>query len=294
MLNLQKRIKNYLEFIPAFHCNLKCKNCSLASPYFKPQFLDFESFKKDCDKLKEFYQIDLARFTGGESTLHPDIVKFISYPKQIGLAFKSCVISNGINLLSASDEFWENVDVINLSIYKGTKIKYDKIINHLETIKQRFPHVKIIEVTDPEIISKLSSYTKDISSKGAEINIVPGMFKKIWKNTPNTDEEAQAVYDTCWMKESAHVVHEGRFHKCGISLIKVKLHEQENISMPFDYLVDSVNLHETDSGEKLDELMNSNKFLNSCKTCNGFNSGIDEPHAQMTEINVRDILFERK
>lgn len=262
----------------------------MASPYFKPQFVDYEKFKKDCDKLKEFYQIDVARFTGGEATLHPDIAKFISYPKEIGLAYKSCVISNGINLLSAKKEFWENVDIIHLSIYAGTNINYEKILRHLDNIKQEYPHVRIIEITNPEVIAQLSAYNKDITSKGAEVNIVPGMFKQIWTKEQKTDEEAQRIWQSCWMKDSTFAVHEGRFYRCPIPMIKTKLHQQENIPAPFDYASDSVDLYAPDANEKLEKLLSSTKFLNACKTCNGFNTGVDEPHSQLGVIDVGDIL----
>lgn len=287
---MQKRIKSYIEFYLTLHCNLKCKNCSMASPYFTPQFNDYESFKRDCDKLKEFYQIDVARFTGGEPTLHPEIAKFIAYPKQIGLAHKICVISNGIGLLSVSDEFWEHVDIIHLSVYRGTTINYDKIKTHIEKKKQQYPNLRVIEITDPEVIETLSAYNKDIASKGASINIVPGKFKKLWTKEEKTDEEAQLIWEKCWMKDSTFAVHQGRFYKCPIPMIKTKLYQQENKELPYDYDSDSVDLFAEDAHERMEELHNSRKFLNACKTCNGFNSAEDEDHSQLQSVNIEEII----
>lgn len=285
-----KRHKSYIEFYLALHCNLKCKNCSMASPYFKPQFNDYESFKRDCDKLNEFYQIDIARFTGGEASLHPDIVEFIKYPKKIGLAYKSCVITNGIGISRMPDEFWEHVDIINFSVYEGVAINYEKIRDLFKIKMQQYPHLKVFEVTDPEVISKFAAYSKDIASKGAEVNINPGMFKKIWTKVPNTIEDAQVIWEKCWMKDSTFAVHEGRFYKCPIPLIKTKLHQQENIPMPYDYLADSVDLFSIDAEQKLDELLSSDKCLNSCITCNGFNTAQEELHSQLSRIDIGEIL----
>lgn len=284
------RNKTYIEFYLTFHCNLKCSNCSMASPYFSPSYNNLETFKRDCDKLKEFYTLYAARFTGGEALLHPDIVEFITYPKKIGLAEKNCVITNGICLLTAKDDFWEAVDYIHLSVYNDTGINYQKIYDHIKKKQQQFPHIEVLEVTDPEVIKRLSGYKADVESKGAEVNLSIGTFKKLYSTEVKTDIEAQDIYNKCWMKDSTFAVHDGKFYKCPISLIKSKLYRQENLEMPFDFDSDAIDLFDTNAQENLDNLLNSNKFLQACKTCNGYNTAIDEPQSQLKIIDVRDIL----
>ncbi len=262
----------------------------MASPYFNPSYNDFETFKRDCDKLKEFYKLFAARFTGGEALLHPDIVKFITYPKEIGLAEKNCVITNGISLLSAKDDFWEAVDYIHLSVYDHTGINYQKIYDHIKKKQQTYPHVEVLEVTDPEVIKRLAGYKADVESKGAEVNLSYGTFKKLYSTEIKSDEEAQEIYNKCWMKESTFAVHEGKFYKCPISLIKSKLYKQENLLMPFDFDSDAVDLFGENAHEQLDILLESNNFLNACKTCNGYNTAIDEPQSQLKIIDIKDII----
>lgn len=262
----------------------------MASPYFKPSYSDFETFKRDCDKLSEFYKLYAARFTGGEALLHPDIAKFIRYPKEIGLAEKNCVITNGISLLSAKDDFWEAVDYIHLSVYDDTGINYQKIFDKIDEKIKEYPHIEMLEVTKPEVIRKLAGYKADVESKGSEVNLTFGTFKKLYSTTVKSDAEAQDIYNKCWMKDSTYAVHEGKFYKCPISLIKSKLYRQENLDMPFDFDSDAVDLFEVDAQEKLDQLLNSGNFLQACKTCNGYNTAIDEPQSQLKVIDIKDVL----
>lgn len=284
------RHKMYLEFFITLHCNLKCTNCSAASPYFKPSYNSFEQFKRDCDKLKEFYTIDAARFTGGEALLHPDVAKFISYPKEIGLAKVNCVVTNGISLLSAKDDFWEAVDYIHISVYRGTGINYEKIYNHVAKKMKQYPHIKLLEATDIESVKNLESYKTDIEDKGVDLNLSYGYFKKIHTKEVKTDQEAQELYNQCWMKNSCYIVNDGRLYKCPMSLVKSKLYEQENIKEPFDLSGDSVDLFSANARLELDQLLDSDRFLNACKTCNGFNTAPDEPQSQLKSINISDII----
>jgi len=59
-------------------CTFNCSNCTrFCGQHKKPFFMDFETFKKAVDSLKEFKGI--VGIMGGEPTLHPEFDKFIKY-----------------------------------------------------------------------------------------------------------------------------------------------------------------------------------------------------------------------
>ena len=59
-------------------CMYKCSNCTrFCGLYKKPFFMNFDTFKKAVDSLKDFKGI--VGIMGGEPTLHPEFDKFISY-----------------------------------------------------------------------------------------------------------------------------------------------------------------------------------------------------------------------
>jgi hypothetical protein len=70
---LQKR-KTLLRFDVhlAEHCNLRCIGCEHFSPLAKEEFLDIDSFKKDCIRLSELTNKDLEEMflLGGEPLLN--------------------------------------------------------------------------------------------------------------------------------------------------------------------------------------------------------------------------------
>lgn len=280
---------------PVLHCNLKCLNCSMASPYLKPEFESLEQFKKDCDALNKYYELDIARFTGGECTLHPEIVEFLKYPKEIGLAKMNCIITNGINLLSQPEEFWKNLDAINLSIYRDTNINYDKIIKKIEGYQKIYPKLQLRILTDMEVVKTLVGYQRDIVAKGSEVNIVNGHFKVMHhKDTLNTEEEALDIWKKCWLKDSAIAIYGGHFYRCPMTYVKAKLYEQSGIESPFDFSKDAIPLHQENTGELIKNMMESETNIQACRVCLGFNTGVDVPHRQMrpNEIKIKEIIYD--
>ncbi len=59
-------------------CRFNCSNCTrFCGQHKKPFFMDFETFKKAVDSLKDFKGI--VGIIGGEPTMHPEFEKFIKY-----------------------------------------------------------------------------------------------------------------------------------------------------------------------------------------------------------------------
>ena len=124
----------YIEYYVTLHCNLKCANCSVGSPFIDEWYSDYNSFVKDVEQLSKYMHVGIFRIIGGEPTLNPDIIKYLKYINQSSIANKTAVATNGINLIAQPKEFWEYCDIINLSIYENTNVNYDKILNFLDSL----------------------------------------------------------------------------------------------------------------------------------------------------------------
>ncbi len=93
------------------HCNLNCKGCDTYSPLAKEEFVSFEDFSRDLDKLKELApdrEMNIA-FMGGEPLLNPDITKLIRKTKEVYPEPRSVILTNGILLSQMSDDFWKTI-----------------------------------------------------------------------------------------------------------------------------------------------------------------------------------------
>ena len=115
--------REYLEYYLTYHCNLKCANCSVGSPYIDPTFhWDFDSFKNDVDNLSKYMRIKTLRLLGGEPTLHPDIADYMRYATESDLVTGGvAVATNGISFktdVTRVLEILQNVSYIRVREHK--------------------------------------------------------------------------------------------------------------------------------------------------------------------------------
>src|SRR5574342_243717 len=107
-----------LEYNLAEICNLRCAQCSAASPYFKaPHFPELDQFEQSLHPLSKWLYADQIKFLGGEPLLNKNICRFIDVAKRSGMFGKIRVTTNGLLLSKAPDEFWQKVDVVEISHY---------------------------------------------------------------------------------------------------------------------------------------------------------------------------------
>lgn len=93
------------------HCNLNCKGCDTYSPLAKEEFVSYEDFARDLDKLKELApdrEMNIS-FLGGEPLLNPDLIKLIRKTKSVYSETGPNILTNGILLSQMDDEFWKTI-----------------------------------------------------------------------------------------------------------------------------------------------------------------------------------------
>lgn len=90
----------YLEHHIVNHCNLKCNGCSHFSGLADEWYEDIEDFKKDFKRLKEITngQVGTIRIMGGEPLLHPYVLDFLIYTRELFPSTQIQIVTNGILL----------------------------------------------------------------------------------------------------------------------------------------------------------------------------------------------------
>lgn len=90
------------------HCNLNCASCNNFSPLADVEFLSFESFKRDIERMGILFNHECSyiRLLGGEPLLHPDIADFIKTSRENFHTGIIELITNGTLLANKDKEFW--------------------------------------------------------------------------------------------------------------------------------------------------------------------------------------------
>lgn len=181
-------------------CTLKCKECGSLMPFYpkeKQYSIDFETFKKDVDKLLlGVDKIHIFKLIGGEPLLVRDLDKMVEYCAKKQKIKNIEIITNGTivfsqNLLKALKKYRKKAFVV-ISNYSSNKeltcFKYDKIkdslaINQVEYLFMSYPWFQ----------------------RGA-----------IYKRGRDT-KEIKEVFKKCWQRNCIALL-DGKFHHCTRSI----------------------------------------------------------------------------
>src|SRR5207245_5171665 len=87
-----------LEVIVVAHCNLRCRGCAYLSPVMPVSVVPPEQIDQDLSVLARHYHASEARVLGGESLLHPDLVRVLQAIRGAGVCDTVRVITNGLLL----------------------------------------------------------------------------------------------------------------------------------------------------------------------------------------------------
>lgn len=119
-------------------CNCRCVMCDIYKN--PPKFISLKNAMKVLDFLSQ-NKFLIVYFTGGEPTLHPNVVDIVSYANQLGLvtamttngtAPRDLIMrlkESGLFLLSVSLDHWEANFCEKIRGHKDIKTKQEKTIN---------------------------------------------------------------------------------------------------------------------------------------------------------------------
>lgn len=180
-----------IEFNASEHCNLRCSNCNHASPYSRREFASAESFERDAVLLSKFLHADRLRILGGEPLLHPDLLRFVAIARKTGLADRIGVVTNGVLLSRQSDEFWSELDFVDVAVYPETESRID--VDSLQRKAARHATRIIFGMKD---VFRISLLDYPIENR-------PGLLRDIFKS--------------CFMANYCPTLKGGYLYRCSVS-----------------------------------------------------------------------------
>lgn len=260
-----------LEVFLTDKCNLRCEHCSASSPFLADANLpSLERFSRALRCLTGVLRCGQVKFVGGEPLLNRDICRFLREARASGMFGALRVTTNGSLLTRMTDEFWQLVDIVEISLYPGTAAPSAAELAAFERQAARFD-------------ARLESH---------EIR----HFMQAVSATRNEDPElVERVFSTCGEAHhwSCHLLYEGRLYRCSrvhsldryLGLLGVE-HEPFTLEdgLPID-----------DRASLLDDLrdyLGSSEPLKACSFCLG-TSGVWERNRQMTAEEIRAAKRER-
>lgn len=175
------------------HCNLNCKGCNAFCPIIEESFADTEMIRKDLARLSDLTDgsIGMLTISGGEPMLNPHLTEILVYARKCFSGQKLQIITNGILLEKASDEFW-TVCKDNRVIISLTRYPIEINIEKIKKIAMKY-NVNLVYQDDTDIREKTMYFTPLDSSGKQNIN----------KN-----------YRLCYMSNYTFTLENGKLYTC--------------------------------------------------------------------------------
>lgn len=235
-------------------CTLKCKECHSYMPYFKSHYMaDFETFKKEMDKLLKSVDLILSfRFQGGETLLVKDLAKMVEYACSKKQIQHIQIISNGTVIPSKE----------LLNAMKPPKVLFclsDYSDN--ATVKPLCKHEKIIDLCKQENIN-----IKHDKSFGGDF-----WFAKPEIKNSNSYNKENAIKNlkACWCNgmPKSFILFHSKIYICPSSVYFCN--EIPNFSTPNDEIIDIMEDDSNLLSKKLRKFIYK-KVYYLCSNCNTF------------------------
>ncbi len=225
----ESAVKNlgHLDVNVAAGCNVACASCSHAAPVNAHWFMPPEVLAADLARLKTVVHFQRIQMVGGEPTLHKNLPEMMRVARASGIANEVMVITNGRLLKRMPDEFWQELDTLQLSIYPN-----------LAADIPEFARAKCAEFKKPFYSTVYTDFHQQLRAE------------------PNDG----AHFETCHWRRDCYSVHAGRFHLCPQSIFFPK----NFMGLPEG--VDGLDL-EGITQEKFDAFLERKEPLSACRIC---------------------------
>jgi organic radical activating enzyme len=109
------------------HCNLRCRGCAHLSPAFPKHFVDVSAFSADLTTLAQSYHVKVLRLLGGEPLMHPNLLDIMTAARESQVADMIEVTTNGLLLPRVDPRFWQQADLVRISLYPGRSLKQHQL-----------------------------------------------------------------------------------------------------------------------------------------------------------------------
>ncbi|HHW11940.1 MAG TPA: radical SAM protein [Firmicutes bacterium] len=232
-----------IEYNLTEHCNLRCANCDHSANMLPKKFATIEQFKKDLEALSEVLHVQELKLLGGEPLLHEQVVEFVKLAREIKIADRIVLLTNGTLLKKAPKELWKLLDGIWISLYPGIKYSFDD--EYLQRLSDEY-NLWIWKKETPQFVQVLLNKRND------------------------NPKLVNFIYQMCLDAHtySCHTVHEGYYYKCApAAFMKKRL---EMLGVEYSDKMDGVPIHNNPNLKR--DLMNyiySKTPIAACSYCLG-------------------------
>lgn len=196
------------------------------------------------------------KLVGGEPLLHPALDDCLSIARRINIAPVVSVTTNGFLLPRASEQFWQQVQALTISLYPSPSLPAET--------------VAFIEQRATERAIPINWKRQD-------------QFVDMDLETQRTDTTVtQDIYNDCWLRERCHIVSHGRFYTC-----TRPPHFEVFFGNKRSFCEDGISLEAApDLADRLLLYLQRTKPLQACSFCRGGNATV-RPHRQMAPSEIR-------
>jgi len=210
------------------NCDKQCTGCSHASPILPPWSMPLEMIERDLLALKPFVTVGHLQILGGEPLLHKEIVGILRLVKRIRIDVCTTVITNGNLLPRMTEDFWRELEYLQISIYP---------------------------TLDPKI-----PWLAECKSREYGFGLGTTVFDSFYREIKAVPDDGVESFRNCGWRHDCYTVHRGHFYLCSQSCFFPKAIQglpPEIDGLPLEGLTE----------EKLGNFMNRTEPFNACRVC---------------------------
>lgn len=208
-------------------CNFRCASCSHGSPFSLPYWMKLETAGADLLKLSKVAHFEMLCLVGGEPTLHPEIVEFLKIAGNSPIADDIVVVTNGSKLDTMPDSFWNNIDVLRLSIY-------------------------------PKLPASVLEFAQAKCLKH-DVTLLAWHYPEFFKQLKTNLDDGVESFKNCSWRSDCYTVHEGHFYLCPQSAFFPErlMRQKSTAGLPLDGITE----------ETLQAFLDRTEPFEACKIC---------------------------
>lgn len=247
-----------IEVNAVWHCNLRCRSCSHGSPAMEERFADPSQVLHDLRRLRAVMVVEHVRVVGGEPLLHPQLPALLLAIKRSEISPNTRLLSNGVGLESAPDEFWQRLDEVHVSVYPATARRWRTI--------------------GPDVVRRSSEFGVPITVKRFEY------FRESFRPLDDDHDLTERIYSTCQVAHSWRclTVERGVLYPC----------PQSTLSNDGAAETDGLALDSIPSADGLAKWIAQESPRAACSSCTGSAGTLHVHEQQSAGLSIRSRLDE--
>lgn len=254
-----------LELHVAEHCNLRCRDCDVASPLWPERLLSPGEVAETLARLRPLLRAEVLKIVGGEPLLHPELEAVLRAARDSGVGERLRVTSNGRLPRRLTDDCLRLIDELTISHYSSA----------------------------PPPAAELARALERAARLGVRVNLKRvDRFSATIAEAPHEDlGVVQRTYDGCWLRHCSLLVRDGVFFKCTRPAYEderlARTGQARRPADPPSYRdEDGVPIDAADFPARALAYLLRREPLRACERCLG-SSGPSRPHAQLPRPGAR-------